>query len=147
MEGLLHPVGPEDVRTYWIRRGAALAVLVVALIVIGTMISSIGRAEGPETEPAGHPPAASAPVDPAAGDPGEQKPPPADPADSVIDEEAVPMPASAQTAPATPRTTPTASPAPQQQQTPSASARPAEQEPLEPEPANTFHRTASPAAN
>lgn len=140
MEGLLHPVGPEEARTYWIRRAGALAVLIVLMVGVGSMISNIGGGDAPlaaEPAPAGNveTPAPAEPTGEAAAGPSEK----------VVEEEAVPVPSGSE---ATKKPAPE-SPAPTEPQpskpapetaAPSQSAPPAEQ-PLPPEPANTFHRT------
>lgn len=118
----MHPVGPEDVRTYWIRRGGAIAVLLVLMIGLGLIVSNLGGTDGnaapAETTAV---PAAAEATEPAATQ--AQLPPPAQPGsgvpNDVTQEEAVPIPSSARTARATPQ----------------SKSRP------DPEPANTFHLT------
>lgn len=75
MEGLLHPVGPEDVGTYWIRRCAALAVVVLLVVGLSTMINSIAGARAVSVEPDPGPR-----INPVVADQG------------VVEEEAVPVP-------------------------------------------------------
>lgn len=121
MEGLLRPIGPEEERTYWIRRGLLLLVVVLLLIGLGFLISSLGRADGTrvEAEPAVTPVAEPAPAEPAGEVP-----------EAVVKDEAVPVPSGA-------RTTGSGTVA----ATGGAPAAPAE-EPMPPEPANTFHQEA-----
>lgn len=113
MEGLLHPVGPEEVRTYWIRRGAAVTALLVLVISLGLVLSNLGGADDnatpAETTAVPAPAAAKEPAT-TQSPPPAQAPPGAGVPNAVSDEEAVPVPSSARAA-----TT------------------------LEPEPANTFH--------
>ena len=70
MFGLLHPVGPEGERTYWIRRAVVLAVAIVlvAAVVMALVRLTAGAADGdPHADPA---PAAKTPAaeDPAPED-------------------------------------------------------------------------------
>lgn len=144
----MHPVGPEDVRTYWIRRGGAIAVLLVLTLGLGLFISNLGGTDGnatpPETtavpaaveEPATTQPPAPPPASPGSGVPNE-----------VTNEEAVPIPSSARTATASESANPGNERTPGSPnrfgQSNSDVAGPQESTP-EPEPANTFHLT-SPA--
>lgn len=116
MEGLLRPVGPEEERIYWIRRGLALVVLLVLIVGVGFMVSSIGNADEmpAATETEAVPPQA-------APTPAAPPPPPPGVPDEVATEEAVPVPSSAATTAAV-------------------------EEPLPPEPDNTFHQTPAPPA-
>lgn len=133
MEGLLRPVGPEDIRTYWIRRGAAILILLLLIIGLGFMIANIGRAGTPvAAEPLGQEPAAM--KEPA-------------PAEGVVEEEAVP--ASGPTTAPQVDPAPSAAPAPAQPAaeptpTPTPAPESKSEAPLPPEPANTFHQTATP---
>ncbi|WP_432558649.1 hypothetical protein [Granulicoccus sp. GXG6511] len=152
MEGLLHPVGPEDARTYWIRRAAAVLVVVVLVVGLGFMIANIGRADAPVVaEPTGPAPQAPAPAAPAPEAPA--------PMDRVIEEEAVPVPSSAETSRRAPARAEEPADESGQQQAPAApnpstgptrpaipntsAAPPVSEDPLPPEPENTFHRPAS----
>ena len=124
MEGLLHPVGPEGVRTYWIRRGVTLSVLMAVFVSVGFMISNIGSADGSAVSPEETVVPVSA-AEPIAQPPAANVEPPAPavegvPAD-IANEEAVPVPT---------RTT--------------ADADADKDEPLPPEPANTFHLDEAP---
>ncbi|HHV21934.1 MAG TPA: hypothetical protein GXZ30_10435 [Propionibacterium sp.] len=141
MEGLLHPVGPEEARTYWVRRGIAIAVVVVLLLGLGFMIANIGRAEPTTAEPVGH---------------EVEQEQVAAPAEGVLEEEAVPVPGepapppSPSVASPTPVETAAAAPAetPAPTPTPTAASATPSEKPLPPEPANTFHQaTAAPAAD
>lgn len=124
MEGLLHPVGPEEARTYWIRRAGAALVLVFLMMGVGSVISNLGGGDTPVA------------AEPARTDNGESpvpaQAPTGDPSEEMRDEEAE----SAPTEPALPAETP--APA---EPSRSATPAPASEEPLPPEPANTFHRT------
>jgi hypothetical protein len=52
MGTVLHPVGPEPARTYWIRRALIVgAVLIVVIIVMAVMISSNGSAAADDPPP------------------------------------------------------------------------------------------------
>jgi hypothetical protein len=72
MSTVLHPVGPEPARTYWIRRALILgAVLVVVIIVMAVVIGFNGSSAAADDPPAGDPsvlagPSSSATVSPAA---------------------------------------------------------------------------------
>jgi hypothetical protein len=136
MEGLLHPVGPEEVRTYWIRRGIVVTILLVLLISLGFMMSNLGRADdnatSPETTAEPVPAAADEPV--AVAKAAHQAPTDGVPAD-IAREEAVPVPSSAGGGGAAPAAPEPARPAA------AAITEPKPEEPLPPEPANTFHLT------
>lgn len=138
MEGLLRPVGPEEVRTYWIRRGAAGAVLLVLMISLGLIVSNLGRTEGNatavETTAVPAPAAAAEPAIPQAPPPA-QAPPGVGVPDAVSDEEAVPIPSSARALTAQDPSSAA------DDQTSDESADPQSGATLEPEPANTFHLT------
>lgn len=112
----MHPVGPEGERTYWIRRGVAVLVLVVLVTGTGFMISALGGGGADiAATPAAQPSQAES-----VGEPGE----PAEPVEDLADQsEAVPR--EADSAPEAPAQT---------------------EEPLPPEPANTFHRSPEPVA-
>jgi hypothetical protein len=54
MSSLLHPVGPEPAKTYWVRRAVvvgALAVVIAIVVVLITQGSSSGGAQGPLAVP------------------------------------------------------------------------------------------------
>jgi len=54
MSTVLHPVGPEPARTYWIRRVLILAaVLIVVIIVLAVVIGSAGSPAAADDPPAG----------------------------------------------------------------------------------------------
>jgi hypothetical protein len=56
MGTVLHPVGPEPVRTYWIRRALILGVvLIVVIIVLAVVIGSIGSPAAADDPPPGDP--------------------------------------------------------------------------------------------
>ncbi|WP_425308110.1 hypothetical protein AADG42_04945 [Ammonicoccus fulvus] len=124
MEGLLRPIGPEEERTYWIRRGLLLLVVVLLLIGLGFLISSLGQADGTrvEAEPVSTPAVAPAPAEPTS-----------EAAETVVRDEAVPVPSSARTDGSDTVAATGGAPA-------------AEEEPMPPEPANTFHQEPPQAA-
>lgn len=128
MEGLLHPVGPEEVRTYWIRRGAALAVLILLVVGLGAMIGNLRK---PAPMVGSSPPAPTAPAEPVV------------PSADVIAEEAVPAPSGSKPSSAPASVPPAASTTPAQADPTAGAAetKPAAQDSLPPEPANTFHQT------
>lgn len=115
----MRPVGPEEERVYWIRRGLALVVLLILIIGMGFMISSLGNADEkpPPTDTEAVPSPAVAPTaqptQPTVPTPAGGVP------DDVATEEAVPVPSSAATSPAS-------------------------EQPLPPEPDNTFHHSTVP---
>lgn len=121
MEGLLRPIGPEEERTYWIRRGLLVLIVVLLLIGLGFMISNLGQADDTrvEAEPVPTPVGAPAPAAPAGEAP-----------ESVVRDEAVPVPSSARTAGSD---TVAATGGDQVEKS---------EEPMPPEPANTFHQEA-----
>jgi hypothetical protein len=56
MSTVLHPVGPEPARTYWIRRALILvAVLIVVIIVLAVVLGSIGSPAAADDPPPGDP--------------------------------------------------------------------------------------------
>jgi hypothetical protein len=56
MSTVLHPVGPEPARTYWIRRALILvAVLIVVIIVLVVALGSIGSPAAADDPPPGDP--------------------------------------------------------------------------------------------
>jgi hypothetical protein len=56
MGTVLHPVGPEQARTYWIRRALILGVvLIVVIIVLAVVIGSIGSPAAADDPPPGDP--------------------------------------------------------------------------------------------
>lgn len=96
MDGLLHPVGPEAGRTYWLRRAAvALAAILIVGLVVGGIVQGTARAGDPT---AAEPAAPSSPVASPYPAPektltpeGEQPPPSdappaADPTDDAVGE-------------------------------------------------------------
>lgn len=82
MFGLLHPVGPEGERTYWVRRAIVIgaAIVIIAAIVAATLRLSAGATNG-------DPQAAETPT-PAAGEPAPPEENAADPEQGKPDEQA-----------------------------------------------------------
>jgi hypothetical protein len=75
MSSLLHPVGPEPAKTYWVRRAVvvgALAVLIAIVVVLITQGSSSGGAQGPLAVP--QTPSAAASTGASAGSAGSAEP-------------------------------------------------------------------------
>lgn len=69
MTGMLDPVGPEEARTYWVRRGvvaAALLIVVVLVVIAVTSLNGGGASQGTPTVPSGPSlqPASATPVPP-----------------------------------------------------------------------------------
>lgn len=138
MEGLLHPVGPEDARTYWLRRVVLVAALVIVVAGFGSVISSMGgRTSSVAAEPSV--PTTQEEDRAAADSPKGAAPPPSGnvppaPPNAVVADEAVPLP--------TPAQIPAASASQVPDPAPGSASSPA---PLPPEEANTFHlSTATP---
>ncbi len=47
MSALLHPVGPEKASTYWMRRGVALAALVLVVVLLWSFVGSLSSHNAP----------------------------------------------------------------------------------------------------
>lgn len=58
MGGLIHPIGPEDKQTYWLRRAVVLVVLVALIVMVAVVIGNIRSAQASgeaAAEPANQP--------------------------------------------------------------------------------------------
>lgn len=59
MSGVLHPTGPEPARTYWVRRGVLLAVVLLLALGVVFAVASLTKAAVATAPPPPLPPAAS----------------------------------------------------------------------------------------
>jgi hypothetical protein len=62
MSGVLHPVGPEPARTYWIRRGVLVAVAIMLAVLVVLAVTSLTKAAVATAPPPVIPPVETSPT-------------------------------------------------------------------------------------
>ena len=129
MSGVLHPTGPEPARTYWVRRGVLLAVILLLAVGVVLAVANLTKAAvataPPPPLPAGNPAASPTPTASGASTPASAAPTPG-PSTSRASSPAPSTPVSSPPAAASPSASASAQPGPSATVVGTPDCRPAE---------------------